>query len=88
LSLVRFGLQTAYLSASVIARIRTAEAALTHNATEHRLKPSDKVKIIDGPLAGLEGLASRVKVDRIEVLMVLMGQPQRIKFSAKQIVKQ
>lgn len=84
---VRFGQQIAYLSAPAIARVQAAEAALRLSASARQLKPGDRVAIIEGPLAGLEGLASRVKADRIEVLMVLMGQPQRIKFASKQIVK-
>jgi transcriptional antiterminator RfaH len=87
LALVKFGLRTSYLSASAIARVRIAESALNLSAADYQLSPGDKVEIIKGPLAGLEGFASHVKTDRIEVLMVLMEQPQRIKFRLSQLLK-
>ena len=81
ISLVRFGMEIAVVQPAVVERVRRVEAALQANAAAGALKPGDKVKVIDGPFVGLEGLASRVSAERIDVLMTIMGQPQRIRFS-------
>jgi transcriptional antiterminator RfaH len=81
ISLVRFGMEIAVVQPAVVERVRRAEAALQANAAAGALKPGDRVKVIDGPFVGLEGLASRVSAERIDVLMTIMGQPQRIRFS-------
>jgi transcriptional antiterminator RfaH len=67
ISLVRFGMEIAVVQPAVVERVRRAEAALQANAAAGALKPGDR--------------ASRVSAERIDVLMTIMGQPQRIRFS-------
>jgi transcriptional antiterminator RfaH len=87
LSVVRFGQQIAYVDALAIDRIRKAEAYLTENPTEGCIQAGDKVRIVDGPLVGLEGLASNTGQNRIEVLIEMLGQHQRLRCDRDQIVK-
>jgi transcriptional antiterminator RfaH len=87
LSVVRFGPQIAYIDGLVIDRIRKAEAYLTENPIDGPIQAGDKVRIVDGPLAGLEGLASNARQKRIEVLIEMLGQHQRLRCDRDQIVK-
>lgn len=87
LSVVRFGQQIAYIDALAIDRIRLAESYLAENPTEGSIQAGDKVRIVDGPLAGLEGLASNTGQKRIEVLIEMLGQHQRLRCDRDQIVK-
>ncbi len=87
LSVVRFGQQIAYINALAIDRIKKAESYLTENPTEGSIQAGDKVRIVDGPLAGLEGLASNTGQERIEVLIEMLGQHQRLRCDRDQIVK-
>jgi transcriptional antiterminator RfaH len=87
LSVVRFGQKIAYIDAFVIDRIRKAEIYLTENPIDGAIQAGDKVRVVDGPLAGLEGLASNTGQNRIEVLIELMGQHQRLRCDRNQIVK-
>ena len=68
-SLVRFGHEIAVIQPEVIERLRKVEAILQANAADGGLKPGDSVKVVQGPFAGFEGLASRVSAKRIDVLM-------------------
>ena len=87
LSVVRFGQAVTYIDAIVINRIKKAEAYLIENPTEGSIQAGDKVRIVDGPLAGLEGLASNTGQERIEVLIEMMGQHQRLRCDRDQIAK-
>jgi transcriptional antiterminator RfaH len=87
ISLVRFGLEIAVIQPAVVDRVRRVEAALQASADAGELKPGDKVQVIDGPFAGLEGLASRVSAERIDVLMTIMGQAQRIRFAPDHLAR-
>ena len=87
LSVVRFGQQIAYINALAIDRIKKAESYLAENPTEGSIQAGDKVRIVDGPLAGLEGLASNTGQKRIEVLIEMLGQHQRLRCDRDQIVK-
>ena len=87
LSVVRFGQQIACIDTLAIDRIKKAESYLTENPTEGSIQAGDKVRIVDGPLAGLEGLASNTGQERIEVLIEMMGQHQRLRCDRDQIVK-
>ncbi|MBT5330637.1 MAG: transcription/translation regulatory transformer protein RfaH [Porticoccaceae bacterium] len=87
LSVVRFGQQIAHIDALAIDRIRKAEAYLTENPIDGAIQTGDRVRIVDGPLAGLEGLASNTAQNRIEVLIEMLGQYQRLRCDRSQIVK-
>jgi len=45
------------------------------------------VQVIQGPFAGYEGLASRVSATRIDVLMTIMGQAQRVRFTPDDLAR-
>ena len=87
LSVVRFGQQIAYIDALAIDRIKKAESYLAENPIQGSIQAGDKVRIVNGPLAGLEGLASITGLTRIEVLIEMMGQRQRLRCDWDQIVK-
>ena len=42
------------------------------------LKPGGAVSLIEGPFKGFKGLYSKRSKDRVEVLLTLLGQQQRI----------
>ena len=87
LSVVRFGQAVTYIDAMVIDRIKKAEAYLIENPIDRPIQAGDKVRIMDGPLAGLEGLASKTGQKRIEVLIEMLGQQQRLRCDRGQIAK-
>jgi transcriptional antiterminator RfaH len=79
-NIVRFGAQPACLSQSTLAVIRAAADAQNQESAEtlSALVPGCKVKVMEGPLAGLEGLISAVSAKRVEVLMHLLGSDTRV----------
>ena len=87
ISLVRFGHEVAIIQAEVIDRLQKMEAMLQANANDGGLKPGDPVQVIQGPFAGYEGLASRVSATRIDVLMTIMGQAQRVRFTPDDLAR-
>ena len=87
LSVVRFGQQVAYIDAPTMSRITKAAAYLSENPIDAPIQAGDKVKIVEGPLAGLEGLASNIRQERVEVLIAMMGRHQRLRCERDQITK-
>jgi transcription antitermination factor NusG len=85
--LVRFGHEIAVIQSGVIESLRKVEAILQANAADGGLKPGDPVKVIQGPFAGFEGLASLVSAKRIDVLMTIMGQAQRVRFTPDDLAR-
>ncbi len=73
----------AKLSDSEIEEIRAAEAF--HRKKVLGIKAGDTISVIDGPFKGFEGLYSKRSKDRVEVLLVLLGQQQRIQVRLNQI---
>lgn len=87
LSVVRFGRQVAYINSLTIDRIKKVELYLTENPLDEPIQTGVRVKIVGGPLAGLEGLTSNIGQKRIEVLVEMMGQCQRLRCDPSHIVK-
>ncbi len=87
ISLVRFGHEIAVIQPDVIERLRKVEAILQANAADVGLKPGDPVKVVQGPFAGFEGLLWRVSAKRIDVLMTIMGQAQRVRFTPDDLAR-
>ena len=87
ISLVRFAQEIAIIQPAVIERLRQAEVMLLASAADGGLKPGDPVRITKGPFAGFEGLASRVSAKRIDVLMTIMGQAQRVRFAPEDLAR-
>ena len=50
------------------------------------LKPGGAVRLIEGPFKGFKGLYSKRSKDRVEVLLTLLGQQQRILVPSHQVI--
>ena len=50
------------------------------------LKPGGAVRLIEGPFKGFKGLYSKRSKDRVEVLLTLLGQQQRILVPSSQVI--
>lgn len=86
--IVRFGQDPAVMQLDTLRSIRDFE--IRQNATsEDRLGPfqrDDRVRVVGGPLAGLEGLITDVARDRVIVLMHLLGQDTRVRICHHQLL--
>jgi transcriptional antiterminator RfaH len=47
--------------------------------------PGSRVMVMEGPLAGLEGLVSAVSAKRVEVLMHLLGTETRVRLASSSL---
>ncbi len=86
-TLVRFGQEPAVLSHEALSSIHNFEARQNEAGLEaispfHR---GVRVSVIDGPLAGLEGLVSAVSQERVIVLMQLLGCEARVNMTHHQL---
>jgi len=86
-AIVRFGQVPAVLLPETLKTIQAFEAAYNASSFEEisSFKPGKAVVVTEGPFAGLEGLVSMVSEQRVVVLMHLLGQQQRLKFSPHQL---
>ena len=86
-TLVRFGQEPAVLRHEVLNSIRDFEAHQNEAGLEaiSPFRSGARVKVIDGPLAGLEGLVSSVAQERVIVLMQLLGCETRVTMSHHQL---
>ena len=84
---MRFGQVPAVLLPETLKTIQAFEAAYNASSFEEisSFKPGKAVVVTEGPFAGLEGLVSMVSEQRVVVLMHLLGQQQRLKFSPHQL---
>lgn len=83
-AIVRFGPEPAVLRPATLEAIRAMEAA-QHEADIgelSRIQPGSKVVVVEGPLAGLQGLVSAVSARRVEVLMHVLGTDTRVSVAA------
>lgn len=80
LSIVRFGNTPAMLSAGAFDAISTMECRQNQSSIEElcAIVPGSKVMVVEGPLAGMEGLVSTVSMKRVEVLMQLLGAETKV----------
>lgn len=80
LNVVRFGHQPALLSAEKLDAISGIEARQNESSIEDlsAILPGTRVVVVDGPLAGMEGLVSAVSAKRVEVLMHLLGNDTKV----------
>ena len=85
ISMVRFGTELAVIPDSIINAIKTR---IEPNTGLIKIKPvpikaGDKVKIFDGPLAGINGIVTeRNSENRAQILMNLMGRPTPVEVDA------
>jgi len=86
IGLVSFGLQgtPATLVPAALEAIHVVEAFHCEKASG--LKPGGAVSLIEGPLKGFKGLYSKRSKDRVEVLLTLLGQQQRILVPSHQVI--
>ena len=62
------------------------EAINVHCEKISGLKPGGTVSLIEGPFKGLKGLYSKRSKDRVEVLLTLLGQQQRVLVPSSQVI--
>jgi len=87
-AIVRFGQEPAVIRAETLRGIREFEARQNAARVED-ISPfqcDERVRVVDGPLAGLEGLITEVSRDRVVVLMQLLGQDTRVNMSHHQLL--
>ena len=86
IGLVSFGPQgaPATLAPAALEAIHVVEAF--HCEKVSGLKPGGAVSLIEGPFKGFKGLYSKRSKDRVEVLLTLLGQQQRIRVPSSQVI--
>lgn len=79
-TLVRFGTEPARLGEAVLSELQRVVAA--HNvAPDERTSPfavGEAVSISGGPLAGLQGIVTRPALERVTVLLRLLGREKEV----------
>ena len=86
IGLVSFSLEgkPATLAPAALKAIHLVEAF--HCEKVSGLKPGVAVSLIEGPFKGFKGLYSKRSKDRVEVLLTLLGQQQRILVPSHQVI--
>lgn len=87
-TIVRFGKNPAIMRPEILKGIRDFEAR-RNQADDQKIspfQPGERVRIAEGPLAGMEGLISDVAQERVIVLMQLLGQDTRVSVSHHQLL--
>ena len=85
LSMVRFGTELTVIADSIIQAIKNRIQPDTGLITIKpiKIKAGDKVKVFDGPLAGINGIVAETNSNnRALILMQLMGRPTKVKVDA------
>ena len=86
-AMVRFGQTLAVLRNGVLKSIRDFETRQNEAGLEDisPFRKGESVLVVDGPLAGMEGLVSIISHERIVVLMHLLGHDTRVTLSHDQL---
>lgn len=81
--IVRFGNAPAVLRGEALEAIATMECRQNQSSIEElsAIAPGSKVMVVEGPLAGMEGLVSTVSMKRVEVLMQLLGAETKVRLA-------
>ena len=85
LSMVRFGMELAVVPESVIHAIKSSVEPITGliKINPVDVKAGDKVRVFDGPLAGVKGIVQeRNSENRALILMELLGRPTTVEVDA------
>lgn len=87
-SLVCFGNQPALMRAASLDEVRAFELANheMNNAGRNPFQRGKRVRVVDGPLDGLEGLVSTVSRDRVDILLHLLGRETCVNLSQHQLM--
>lgn len=86
IGLVSFSLdgKPATIDPAALEAIHVVEAF--HCEKVSSLKPGGAISLIEGPFKGFKGLYSKRSKDRVEVLLILLGQQQRILVPSSQVI--
>ena len=81
ISMVRFGTELAVIPEQIINAIKqriTPETGLI-KILPIQIKPGDKVRVFDGPLAGLNGIVQEKNSERRSIILIeLLGRPTKV----------
>ena len=85
MNMVRFGIELAVVPESVIHAIKMSQNAETGliKIDPVTIKAGDKVRVFDGPLAGISGVVQETNSNnRAMILMELLGRPTTVQVDA------
>jgi transcriptional antiterminator RfaH len=87
-SLVRFGQEPAVILDQTLDGIRAFETLRNEAPLEQisPFRPGRSIRVVDGPLTGMEGLISDVSHERVVALMHLLGKDTRVTLSHHQLL--
>lgn len=88
-ALVRFGHEPARLCEEVVAQLREVIAAYSVHPDERvsPFVPGEKVAITSGPFSGLSAVVSRPAIERVAVLLTLLGREKEVIVDAGMLAK-
>ena len=86
IGLVSFSLEgkPATIDPAALEAIHVAEAF--HWEKVSSLKPGGAISLVEGPFKGFKGFYSKRSKDRVEVLLILLGQQQRLLVPSSQVI--
>ena len=86
IALVAFGLEgkPAVVNAGVLDEIRRVEAF--YGEKSPGLQSGDVVSLTGGPFKGLQGIYSKRSIDRVEVLLIVLGRQQRVLVPSSHVI--
>ena len=77
-TIVRFGPVLACLSAERVQALRDVETTMARKSPKQPFEAGAAVVFTAGPLKGLSGIVSGVAAQRVQVMLTLLGQDQKI----------
>lgn len=86
ISMVRFGTELAVIPEQVINAIKQKISPDTGliKIQPVQIKPGDKVKVYDGPLAGLNGIVQEKNSERRSIILIeLLGRPTKVQVETR-----
>ncbi len=85
-SIVRFGMQPVSVSDEVIEFIKQRENPDGLHEVQDELSQGDNVRVLDGPMMGLEGVfVAKTSEQRVMLLLDLMGKTTRVQIDVDAI---
>ncbi len=86
IGLVSFSLEgkPATIDPAALEAIHVVEAF--HCEKVSSLKPAPAISLVEGPFKGFKGFYSKRSKDRVEVLLILLGQQQRLLVPSSQVI--